>query len=39
MLHEAGFESVEAHVLPHDPMNIWFVSQVAEAGTATVTAG
>jgi len=27
MLKEAGFESVERHVLPHDPMNVWFVSR------------
>lgn len=27
MLEEAGFESVERHVLPHDPMNVWFVSR------------
>lgn len=26
MLREAGFHSVERHVLPHDPMNVWFVS-------------
>ena len=29
MLKIAGFESVERHVLPHDPMNVWFVSQRA----------
>lgn len=28
MLHEAGFASVERHVLAHDPMNVWFVSHV-----------
>lgn len=28
MLREAGFTSVERHVLPHDPMNVWFVSRV-----------
>jgi len=27
MLQEAGFDSVERHVLPHDPMNVWFVSR------------
>jgi SAM-dependent methyltransferase len=27
MLGNAGFESVEKHVLPHDPMNVWFVSR------------
>lgn len=27
MLREAGFESVQRHVLPHDPMNVWFVSR------------
>lgn len=26
LLHEAGFASVERHVLSHDPMNVWFVS-------------
>ncbi|MFC6488466.1 class I SAM-dependent methyltransferase [Nitratireductor sp. GCM10026969] len=28
MLKEAGFSSVERNVLPHDPMNVWFVSRV-----------
>jgi len=28
MLREVGFASVERHVLPHDPMNVWFVSRV-----------
>jgi len=28
MLNEAGFESVERHLLPHDPMNVWFISRV-----------
>jgi SAM-dependent methyltransferase len=28
MLREAGFATVERHVLPHDPMNVWFVSRV-----------
>ncbi len=27
-LHNAGFASVERHVLPHDPMNVWFVSRI-----------
>jgi SAM-dependent methyltransferase len=27
MLRETGFAQVERHVLPHDPMNVWFVSQ------------
>lgn len=27
LLREAGFASVERHVLPHDPMNVWFVSR------------
>lgn len=27
MLREAGFDTVERHVLPHDPMNVWFVSR------------
>lgn len=26
MLENAGFATVERHVLPHDPMNVWFVS-------------
>ena len=26
MLREAGFASVARHVLPHDPMNVWFVA-------------
>lgn len=26
MLRDAGFDPVERHVLPHDPMNVWFVS-------------
>jgi len=25
---DAGFASVERHVLPHDPMNVWFVARV-----------
>lgn len=28
MLRGAGFASVEHHVLPHDPLNIWFVARV-----------
>lgn len=28
MLKEAGFRQVRRHVLPHDPMNVWFVSRV-----------
>jgi SAM-dependent methyltransferase len=27
LLHEAGFAPVERHVLPHDPMNVWFVAR------------
>lgn len=27
LLREAGFASVERHVLPHDPMNVWFVAR------------
>ena len=27
MLEESGFNSIEHHVLAHDPTNIWFVSQ------------
>ena len=27
-LREAGFTSLERHVLPHDPMNVWFVARV-----------
>lgn len=27
MLKHAGFAAVERHVLPHDPMNVWFVSR------------
>jgi SAM-dependent methyltransferase len=26
MLNRAGFASVERHVLPHDPTNVWFVA-------------
>jgi 2-polyprenyl-3-methyl-5-hydroxy-6-metoxy-1,4-benzoquinol methylase len=28
ILRDAGFTSVARHVLPHDPMNVWFVSRV-----------
>jgi SAM-dependent methyltransferase len=28
MLKEAGFSNVERNVLPHDPMNVWFVARV-----------
>lgn len=28
-LHDAGFDTVERHVLAHDPMNVWFVSRVS----------
>lgn len=27
MLERAGFAAVERHVLPHDPMNVWFVAR------------
>jgi SAM-dependent methyltransferase len=27
LLREAGFRDVTRHVLPHDPMNVWFVSR------------
>lgn len=29
MLREAGFQSIERNVLPHDPMNVWFVSRTS----------
>ena len=29
MLREAGFAEISRHVLPHDPMNVWFVSRAA----------
>ncbi len=29
MLEEAGFTEIARHVLPHDPMNVWFVSSKA----------
>lgn len=27
MLRDAGFRTVDRHVLPHDPMNVWFVAR------------
>lgn len=27
MLGQAGFSRIERHVLPHDPMNVWFVAR------------
>ncbi|WP_026986220.1 methyltransferase domain-containing protein [Fodinicurvata fenggangensis] len=27
MLKAAGFREIQRHVLPHDPMNVWFVSR------------
>jgi 2-polyprenyl-3-methyl-5-hydroxy-6-metoxy-1,4-benzoquinol methylase len=27
MLREAGFADIARHVLPHDPMNVWFVAR------------
>lgn len=29
MLREAGFPNVDRHILPHDPMNVWFVARKA----------
>ena len=29
MLEAAGFADIERHVLPHDPMNVWFVARKA----------
>ena len=29
MLRAAGFGEVTRHALPHDPMNVWFVSRKA----------
>jgi hypothetical protein len=26
MLKAAGFKAPERHILPHDPMNVWFVA-------------
>lgn len=26
MLRQAGFNQIERHVFPHDPMNVWFIS-------------
>lgn len=31
-LRAAGFARVERHVLPHDPMNVWFVARREAAG-------
>jgi len=31
MLQEAGFTDVRRNVLPHDPMNVWFVSRKTRA--------
>lgn len=28
MLNWAGFATVERHVLPHDPLNVWFVARI-----------
>ncbi|MGD8808539.1 MAG: class I SAM-dependent methyltransferase [Gammaproteobacteria bacterium] len=30
MLEAAGFASIKRNVLPHDPMNVWFVSRKAQ---------
>lgn len=27
MLEAAGFSNIDRHVLPHDPMNVWFVAE------------
>lgn len=32
MLERAGFAAVARHVLPHDPMNVWFVSRISTEG-------
>jgi SAM-dependent methyltransferase len=29
MLEAAGFAPIERHLLPHDPMNVWFVARKA----------
>ncbi len=29
LLEAAGFATIERHVLPHDPMNVWFVARKA----------
>ena len=29
MLAQAGFDRTDRHILPHDPMNVWFVSRKA----------
>jgi 2-polyprenyl-3-methyl-5-hydroxy-6-metoxy-1,4-benzoquinol methylase len=30
MLRDVGFASVARHMLPHDPMNVWFVARAAQ---------
>ncbi len=30
MLRAAGFDTITRHVLPHDPMNVWFVATVPD---------
>lgn len=32
MLQEAKFQHIEKHILPHDPMNVWFVSHKTLSG-------
>lgn len=32
MLRDAGFSTIDRHVLPHDPMNVWFVSRKGKPG-------
>jgi hypothetical protein len=27
MLSQAGFDGIERNMLPHDPMNVWFVAR------------
>lgn len=34
MLRRAGFDDVVRHMLPHDPMNVWFVCRKAQARAA-----
>jgi len=29
LLRSVGFETIERHAMPHDPMNVWFVSRKA----------
>ena len=31
MLQEVGFQQIERNVLPHDPMNVWFVSRKVQS--------